>query len=87
VGGSSIGGFLSLTVFLPIALFAAIPIPSHPGSRYTLGMALLGFVPWVGIPVLIWAIVSTNMLAIGITCYLLVGHWVVGRELVRRGYM
>jgi hypothetical protein len=87
VGGTKIGGLLGLTLFLPITIFAAIPIRSHPGSQYTLGMALLGFVPWIGIPVLIWGIVTTNLAAIGITLYLLIGQWVVGRELIARGYM
>lgn len=87
MGGSSLGGFLAFTVFLPITLFAGIPIRSHPGSRYTLGMALLGFVPWIAIPALIWGIATTNAAAIGVSTYLLVGQWVVGRELVNRGYM
>ena len=78
---------LSWTIFLPITLFALIPVRSHPESHYTFGMALLGGLAWLAIPAFLIGLVARLWWLVGLSVYLFAGQYVVGNALRETGRM
>lgn len=81
------GGILAFTIFLPITALGALPVPARPGSPYTLGQALVGFLTFLAIPVLVFALITQRWLLAGTCVYWWVGSKVLESQLRTRGYM
>ena len=69
------------TLFLPITLAGARPFPTRPGSVYTQGMALVGFLATLCIPGVIAAVLTNQWEIAGMCAY-----WWLGAHVLRNEY-
>ena len=77
---------LLLTIFLPILLIGARPFPTRPGSPYTQGMAVVGFLAWLSILGFVLSLVTGLWLVAGLCVYWWLGSKVLQSEYQYRGF-
>lgn len=76
-----------MTVFLPVVLTHTWPNPTRPGSRNTMGMALVGFIAFLCIPGFVAGLATSNWIFASTCVYWWAGGFLLAREYRSRGFM
>jgi hypothetical protein len=75
-----------MTIFLPIVLVHTWAVPTRPGSRWTMGMAIVGFLATLSLGGALAGLLTTTWLLVGVCLYWFVGTSLLALEYRRRGF-
>lgn len=75
-----------MTLFLPVVLTHWWPTPTYPGSRWTMGQAVVGFIATLCLPGFVIGLITGNWLLAWTCVYWWVGAFLLAREYRSRGF-